>query len=428
MPSQDLLGRTPLHKKAYDPKGMTEKQFSDFIATHKGSINLGASKQSDHTPLHFACYGSSNAMVVNKLIAAGANPLQKDIMKRYPLHLAANCADPEILKILLDKDRIGLKNKDIEYQQYLKHLDTDGKNVFHALCSSGSSDDEKSREDALVTSFTLLEKKLLEEKISPEQLLTQPDREGITPAMYAKFYGFTELAPCFEKYGIDLNEITPSQNLASQEHPDYFGRLAIHSMAFAGQKPKLLEMLANKPENLVHRKKLNTPNTQAGGRIPLHLACCGIQDDEVVTAILDIMVQQKMPVMQTCLEGCTPLHYAAYSGRMDIVEAIFDTLKKHENLNLTDKELTSIVGAQDIYGRTALDCVQLAGNRPEQRVQITNLLKQYTPTEEEAAAAQNAPPVLFSLSQAEADVSADAAPAPSAAEDAKRKAKSPQQA
>jgi len=69
----------------------------EFKARINHTMNLGY----DHSPLFVACYGAGNAAAVKVLLDAGADPFQRDIFGRLPLHYAANSLLKEVIDVLL---------------------------------------------------------------------------------------------------------------------------------------------------------------------------------------------------------------------------------------------------------------------------------------------------------------------------------------
>jgi len=347
----DYYGRPDIFLPAY--LGNVEK-LQEILANPEQAVylNTGVRKQGYHTALFFACYGSANLATVIALVEAGADIYAFDNMGRIPFHIACNSADPKIIKYFIDTAP-GIKNE-------FKAADFNGRTPLHALCCSGSSSNEKRRGAELIESLNML----LEMYADPAVVvaaLNQPDYSGLTPLMLAKFYGLDELFYIFVRHGIDVSKIAT----VTADHPgiryDYFGRTKLMEAAFDHDLELVQQQLAQHDFS----SDPNLHNPQAGYRTPLLLVCCSgaAGGEAIVTAILQDM---RTDPLICDVDGSTALHFAANTGRSDVISALLQQDDIRDNINIIDQA-----------GMTALHALAMANSRIEMRIDSLYLLLDY---------------------------------------------------
>jgi ankyrin repeat protein len=347
----DYYGRSYIFLPSYLGR---VKELQDLLAVPEQAIllNKGVRKQGYHTALFFACYGSANLETVMTLVDAGADIYASDSMGRIPFHIACNAADPKIIKYFLDTFLAARSNFNI--------VDLNGRSPLHALCCSGSSNNEKRRGAELIESLNLL----LETYTDPASIiaaLNQPDASGLTPLMLAKFYGLDELSYVFARYGIDISKVASVTRDHAGIRYDYFGRTKLMEAAFDHDLEAVQQQLARQDFS----SDPNLHNPQSGFRTPLLLACCsGVPGGAaVVTAILED--PRTVPLICDA-DGSTALHFAANTGRSDVLSLLLqqDDIKSH--INIVDQ-----------FGMTALHALAMASSRTDMRIDCLYQLLDY---------------------------------------------------
>lgn len=287
-------------------------------------INSPAHKQTQHTPLFFACYGASNAHTVGLLLTHGADPSIKDWVERTAFHYAANSASVQILDLLVKHCR-GLDTAS----------DVDHRNLAHALFMP-AQDDSSKHEVRLTYDFIV-------EKLGDDSLFKEADRYGYTAYDYAFEY-YPEIAKeldiIYEPKQVELDR-------------DFFGRDEILRAAFVNNKTSVRAEL----ENAQGLK--SSINYLAGGRGLLHLACGGISDSEMV----EILLQAGVDPLAKDFYGSNALHFASNSGRLDTVSALLQVPIVLENITALDDD-----------GNTALHTLALSSSNMQQRLQVFDKL------------------------------------------------------
>jgi ankyrin repeat protein len=344
----DYYGRSDIFLPSY--LGNVEK-LQELLARPEqvAYLNVGVRKQGYHTALFFACYGSANLATVMALVAAGADVYAFDNMGRIPFHIACNSADPQIVKYFIDTVP-GIKSE-------FNAVDFNGRTPLHALCCSGSSIKEKRRGAELVESLNML----LDMYADPAAIvaaLNKPDDSGLTPLMLAKFYGLDELSYIFARYGIDISKVVTVAADHAGVRYDYFGRTKLMEAAFDHD----LETVQQQLERHDFSSDPNLHNPQAGYRSPLLLVCCSGAPGgtDIVAAILD---DPRTDPLICDVDGSTALHFAANTGRPDVVALLLQQDQIRDNINIIDQS-----------GMTALHALAMANSRTSMRIDSLYLL------------------------------------------------------
>lgn len=344
----DYYGRPDIFLPSYLGQVKVLKELLDN-PEQAAYINTTVRKHGYHTALFFACYGSANLATVMALVDAGADVYAFDNMGRIPFHIACNAADPQIIKYFIDTIP-GIKSE-------FNSRDFNGRTPLHAICCSGSSNNEKRRGVELIASLNML-LDMYSDPIAIVAALNQPDDFGLTPLMLAKFYGLDELSYIFARYGIDISKTVK----VTADHPgiryDYFGRTKLMEAAFdhnleVVQQQLALQSFSSDP---------NLHNPQVGYRTPLLLACCSGAPDgaAVVSAILNDV---RTDPLICDIDGSTALHFAANTGCDDIISVLLSQDQIRDNINIIDQ-----------YGMTALHALAMSNSRTNMRIDSLYLL------------------------------------------------------
>ncbi len=316
---------------------------------HAAYLNVAVRKQGYHTALFFACYGSANLDTVIALIDAGADPHAFDNMGRTPFHIACNSADPNIIQYFINNVP-GIESE-------FNTADFNGRTVLHALCCTGSSNNEKRRGADLLQSLNIIFH-MYSDATAIIAALNQPDASGLTPLMLAKFYELDELSYAFAEYGIDISKIA----VIATDHPgvqcDYFGRTKLMEAAFEHDLYLVREQL----DQLDLSSDPNLHNAQAGYRTPLLLACCS-SSPEGVAVVAEILHDPRTDPLICDVDGSTALHFAANTGCDDVIAILLKQDQICEHINAIDR-----------FGMTALHALAISNSRVNMRIDSLYML------------------------------------------------------
>lgn len=351
----DLFGRNREFEFAYGDNFTALLNYLEQEGSE--NINRSSEKNCGHTSVHFACYGGGHPSSLYLLKEYGADLFQKDYFGRSALFVAANAGKRKIIEYLLN----------IYKQANISPIEADvhGRSFIHAICSLGSSLNEKAADNELAGSLELL-LACYADDVARKQALEQQDVFGLTPVQLAIASGYiqpdTELAKVFIKYGINpFTSVMPENGIPRKNH-DFFFRTELMYNAFAGSLDIVQRELTNGADP-------NEGNPQFGDRNSLHLACNGIAGPEFLQAIM------KHPSidMKKCDGGGTnAFMFAANTGRLDTVETLVN------GVTLLDGQIIKFpiecINDQDGMGFTALHAVAMASSRPNGRVNVIELL------------------------------------------------------
>ncbi|HSX20741.1 MAG TPA: ankyrin repeat domain-containing protein, partial [Gammaproteobacteria bacterium] len=365
----DYYGRPSYFSRVYAKKN-DELQTMLADVQHRALINTPVRTQGGQTVAHVACYGSADRETVEILYDAGADFSITDNMGRLPFHIAANAGDPAIVALILDRVRASpsaspttlelLKNKDLASgavrllkRKLVSTTDNLDRTALHAVCMSGSSVSEKRRDaDLILCLQTMLS--VYDEASSKVEALTYRDEFNITPLMYAKHFGYTEILEYAQTLEIDLDEI----QAIPLQHPalsvDYFGRNAVMEAAFgkifANDVDISEEFLQRALQHPNNANDPTTGNMQTGSRNSLHYAVGGGTPAKLRMVLTD-SGHGRTNVLAVDVNGSTPLHFAASRGNRLIMTALMEQPKICNNINRTDN-----------FGMTALHALAMTVN------------------------------------------------------------------
>jgi ankyrin repeat protein len=293
-------------------------------------VDYQTDSQGNHTPLFLACYGGANVETVDFLIKKGASAYAVDNIGRMPIHLAANSADPAILRRLLEVPNMAI------YVDFA--APETGQSPLHALClpGSGAGPTAKSTNANQVACLNVL----LDNSLEPLKSLMAEDKNGFTPIMLAKYYKLQPLLDVIAaRFGdkIDLNSIEVQADADEKLKIDFYGRTELLEAAFCGNLASVVTEIAK--DNV----DVNYVNPQSD-RDALQLACCTDKDGVIVRLLLPLM-----DPLESDQQGRTALHFACNAGSKDNVTEL-----------LTDDRVYSSINICDANGRNALHAVSMA--------------------------------------------------------------------
>lgn len=339
-------GRVPFFGDVY--YGRIDKLKDEFADPKKAKlINLQMQPQGGQTVGHVAVFGQTNVATIKFLVENGADLTLEDSSGRTILDVAANAADPEVIQYLLLAPFVKSSVR--------MHIDKLKRTPLHAVCMPGSSPHEKQRGLKLSASVGLIlnQKSLEEQKLA----LATPDVFGITPLMYAKHFGYTEIISfCDQAEGLYSGEI-PS---IPANHPaldlDYWGRptSGLMEAAFDKDEVKVAEILkiptnANNP---------NLTNPQFCNQNALHYAVRG-----GTAKIVDMILQDpRTNPLAVDNFASNALHFAGARGNAAIMQMLLLNAPIKNNVNI-----------KDVYGMTALHALATA-TKDQSRLDALELL------------------------------------------------------
>lgn len=332
----DFRGRNKFFVPAYlgDDKRIADLLESD----EKYVFNLAVRSQGFQKITHVACFGSAKPSTIEMLHEFGADFEALDDSERLPWHIAANAADPAILRALLQvyADKPAL----------LLSKDSNSRSALHAIAMSGSSVNEKRRKQDMEESLTIL---LATYKTKAERIaaLTEQDLFGVTPLMYAKYYGYTEILDVANSLGIDTTNVLNITVGHISVRQDYFGRLPIQEAAFDNKLDVVKNLLAIGD----YRSDPTVGNRQFGKMNALHYAASG-GGVEVLQAILS----DKRTIVESVDEfGNTCLHLIAARGDNVMLQ-----------FALKNDRLKALLNVRNKFGETPLHALAMnLDQRPE---------------------------------------------------------------
>ncbi|XP_026331683.1 ankyrin repeat domain-containing protein 50-like, partial [Hyposmocoma kahamanoa] len=245
-------------------------------------LNLGAAAWSGHEA------------VVNRLLAAGANPDKADAEGRTPLIAAAYMGHADIVRALLDAGA------------NIDHADEDGRTALSvaSLCASGGA-----------CAALLLER---------GADVMKADRDRATPLLVAAFEGHTEICELLLEAEADI------------ESADVGGRTALWAAASAGhaRTVRLLLFWGACVDNMDGEGRTVLSTAAAQGNV------------EVVRQLLDRGLDEH----HRDNSGWTPLHYAAFEGHVEVCEALLEAGAKVDEAD-NDGKGALMLAAQEGHTR-----------------------------------------------------------------------------
>lgn len=353
---QSYSGLTTIHEEA---AGGTDEFLKKHLENDVGLsklINAGAYAVNNLTALHMAAKSyRDRSQKTATLIKYGADPKKLDNTRRSPVFYVANVGDFKLLQKYFATY--------MRPQHILAARDIDGRGIVHALCFpaihknyNNHYEDHKYKADdsELIKSMELILQQA--EAAYPNndmsrKMLTQEDKYGFSPVMYAKHFGYTCFASVFSKHGIDIKEVQiPAQSKALNK--DWYGRneimRCIYIKEFYEDKDyvkKLLDNPANNPAII---------DTQfAGGNALLFAFTNSVTATTTTPGVQAILEDDRSDIQSVDANNKTILHWfvAGCAGWEYYDDEYFHSLVNY--LKVT-KLLKKMINAKDDQGNTPL--------------------------------------------------------------------------
>nr|WP_246198629.1 ankyrin repeat domain-containing protein [Wolbachia endosymbiont of Ctenocephalides felis wCfeJ] len=301
----------------------------ELLATVKGDdlnrvkalVSQGASLEakdnSNNTPLHNAC-NNGHVKVVEYLIQEGASLKAKNKDGEAPLHVAVqHDGTLEVIEFILSRDLSGIND-----------ITNNGKTPLHLAI----------REDKPNTVQFLLRK---------GASIAVKDKNGKTSLDLAKQEDYTNIVEMIEKVQSDLDEelltavqdgnLNEAKGLVSRNANanvntrDKYSWTPLHWAAYKGHL-EVAEFLVKKGADV------NAASENLYGSRPIHIA---IENNN--KNIIEFLLSKEVGVNDTDKQGYTPLHYAAWRGRLEVARFL---IEKGSDINAAD---TSTAGKKPTH-------------------------------------------------------------------------------
>ncbi|WP_264686539.1 ankyrin repeat domain-containing protein [Wolbachia endosymbiont (group B) of Rhopobota naevana] len=277
----------------------------------EGLANRGASldtkDNNDWILLHFAA--SSNKFdIVKFLLDKNANIKAKDVYGNTPLHVAAQYDSKlEIVEFLLDKNASGIND-----------VNNNGSTPLHLAIQGNKPSTVK----------LLLNK---------GANINAKDKDGKTPLDLAVQEGYTDIVQIIEQVQSDLDKelLTAVQNgdlnkvkslisrNANVNTRDKYSWTPLHWAAYKGHL-EVAEFLVKKAADI------NAADKGPYGKKSIHVAAENNSKD-----IIEFFLSKGVSINDTDKQGYTPLHYAAWRGRLEVAKFLIkeyaDSIFKYNN-------------------------------------------------------------------------------------------------
>ncbi|MGL5029329.1 MAG: ankyrin repeat domain-containing protein [Wolbachia pipientis] len=291
----------------------------DDLNRVKALVSQGASLEakdnSNNTPLHSAC-NNGHVKVVEYLTKEGASLKAKNKDGEAPLHAAVqHDSTLEVVEFILNRDLSGIND-----------ITNDGRTPLH-LAIQGNKPN---------TVELLLRK---------GASIAVKDKNGKTPLDLAKQEDYTSIVEMIEEVQIALDEklLTAVQNgnlnkvkdltnqNANVNTRDKYSWTPLHWAAYKGHL-EVAEFLVKKGADI------NAASENLYGSRPIHIA---IENNN--KNIIEFLLSKEVGVNDTDKQGYTPLHYAAWRGRLEVAKFL---IEKGADINAAD---TSTTGKKPIH-------------------------------------------------------------------------------
>lgn len=374
------------------------------------------SSQGNMIPLMYACFKGA-VTAVKYLLEKDADikpeePMcfMENVMGQTALHFAANVGDPEIIETLAHHiDQIVLHETDESFvDEQTKYpataglilkVDRDQRTALHALCMPAYKGKLKRRGKELKQSIKAIFY-YLSDLLSTA--LNKADRFGVTPLMYARYYGYNEVLEVAREFQITLeidsteyyavdeeeDDEQEEEKLASlaETHPaalqvDYYGYTELQRVVRDGSEDDVKNVLRGVADP-------SAANALDGFRNALHLA---LHRTSYSAKIVELLLMHIRTPTTTCSQGGTLLHYAAFEANLSGLQALCTPKSIESNPEMSEcdiatynakvQELLVQVNVQDRSGRTALHAAVMAGDKtniyagqPGMRIQLIEYL------------------------------------------------------
>ncbi len=266
----------------------------------EGLANRGASldtkDNNDWTLLHFAA--SSNKFdIVKFLLDKNANIKAKDVYGNTPLHVAAQYDSKlEIVEFLLDKNASGIND-----------VNNNGSTPLHVATQGNKPSTVK----LLLNRGARIEVK---------------DSRNRTPLDLAKQEGYTNIVQMIEQRQSDLDEelltavrdgnLNEVEDLVSQNAnvntTDIYSWTPLHWATFKDHL-EIARFLIKKGADI------NAADKGPYGKKPIHVAAENNSKD-----IIEFFLSKGVGINDTDKQGYTPLHYAAWRGRLEVAKFLIE--------------------------------------------------------------------------------------------------------
>ncbi|MDG7052918.1 MAG: ankyrin repeat domain-containing protein, partial [Wolbachia endosymbiont of Alcedoecus sp.] len=275
------------------------------LANQGAGLNTKGSN--DWTLLHFAAF-SNKFDIVKFLLDKNANIKAKDVYGNTPLHVAAQYDSKlEIVKFLLDKNASGINDVNNNSSTPL-HLAIQGNkpSTVKLLLNKGANINAK-------------------------------DKDGKTPLGLAVQEGYTDIVQIIEQVQSDLDKelLTAVQNgdlnkvkslisrSANVNTRDKYSWTPLHWAAYKGHL-EVAEFLVKKGADI------NAADKGPYGKKSIHVAAENNSKD-----IIEFFLSEGVSINDTDKQGYTPLHYAAWRGRLEVakflIEEYANSIFKYDN-------------------------------------------------------------------------------------------------
>lgn len=272
------------------------------LAEHGATVNVHAANDDGQTPLTSASTnGHLNA--VKTLLDNGADVGKTDAKMRTALHVAAWEGHSAVVKLLLDRGA-AVDARDGQGMTALLFASMDGfADTVKVLLESGA-DAEASSDlgfSALVVAAQNGHAAVIKELLDGGAAIDAPSSaDGMTALLAASSNGHADVIRLLLDKGADATATTGDHDMG-----------AAHVAVIRGH-PVAIQALFDQGVNISQKNRL--------GSTPLHFAIW-LHKDDVVTLLLDLDETAYNPTS----EGITLLHMAAWSGSMEL----FTSLKDH---------------------------------------------------------------------------------------------------
>ncbi|WP_264735341.1 ankyrin repeat domain-containing protein [Wolbachia endosymbiont (group A) of Rhinocyllus conicus] len=264
------------------------------LANQNANVNTRGIQ--DRTPLHFAA-SSDKFDIVKFLFDKNANIKAKDVYGNTPLHVAAQYgSELEIVEFLLDKNASDIND-----------VNNNGSTPLHVAIQGNKPSTVK-----------LLLNRGASIKVK--------DKHNRTPLGLADQEGYTNIAQMIEQRQSDLDKellttvrdgnLNEVEDLVSQNAnvntTDIYSWTPLHWAAFK-DRLEIARFLIKKGADI------NAADKGPYGKKPIHVAAENNSKD-----IIELFLSKGVGINDTDKQGYTPLHYAAWRGRLEVAKFLIE--------------------------------------------------------------------------------------------------------